>query len=234
MQYENAFFEQNKIMDRIRESFSGEERFALVETYGCQQNVNDSQKFEGMLMKMGYTLTKEREKADFILFNTCAVRENAEKKVFGNLGALKHLKAKKPSLIIAVCGCMTQQKDIAEKIKAKYRHVDMIFGTGAQDRFPAMLEEALEKNEKIMDLSRDDRITEGIPTNYDGGKGVCLDNVWLQQLLHILHSAVCARAREKQEKRRYFKGNSLPRGDGSEGNNASGTKREFLRKGYGT
>lgn len=169
MQSGNTFLKQNEIMERVKASFLGEEKLALVETYGCQQNVNDSQKFEGMLMKMGYTLTTEREKADFILFNTCAVRENAEKKVFGNLGALKHLKARKPSLIIAVCGCMTQQEDVAAKIKAKYRHVDMIFGTGAQDRFPAMLEEVLEKNEKIVDLSREDTITEGIPTNYDGG-----------------------------------------------------------------
>lgn len=168
--FEHIDFEKQKIiMDRVKASFGGREHYALVETYGCQQNVNDSQKFEGMLTQMGYTLTNEREKADFILFNTCAVRENAENKVFGNIGALKHLKEKKPSLIIAVSGCMTQQESAAERIKAKYRHVDMIFGTHSMHSFPAMLEEALETKNRIIDISANDFICEGIPTNYDGG-----------------------------------------------------------------
>jgi tRNA-2-methylthio-N6-dimethylallyladenosine synthase len=168
--FEYTDFEKQKtVEERVKDSFGGREHFALVETYGCQQNVNDSQKFEGMLMEMGYTLTKEREKADFILFNTCAVRENAENKVFGNIGALKHLKEKKPELIIAVSGCMTQQEEAADRIRAKYRHVDMIFGTHSMQRFPEMLEEVLEKKNRIIDISNHDLICEGIPTNYDGG-----------------------------------------------------------------
>ena len=127
--------------------------FALVETYGCQQNVNDSQRIEGMLIEMGYTLTDDREKADVIIFNTCAIRENAHARVFGNLGALKHLKEKKPSLIIGICGCMAQQEHIAKRIKAKYRHVGLIFGTHALWKFPSLLLNALEQNERVIDIS---------------------------------------------------------------------------------
>lgn len=163
------FNEQKTIMARVKALFSGEEKFALVETYGCQQNVNDSQKYEGMLQEMGYTLTADREKADLILFNTCAVRENAEKKVFGNIGALKHLKAKKPSLIIGVCGCMSQQEDVSKRLKSKYRHVDMVFGTHSMAEFPMMLEKVLMDNMRIIDTSSVDYICENVPTNYDGG-----------------------------------------------------------------
>lgn len=163
------FKEQEIIMDRVKALLGGKEMFALVETYGCQQNVNDSQKYEGMLQKMGYTLTSDREKADFILFNTCAVRENAEKKVFGNIGALKHLKTKKPSLIIGVCGCMSQQEDVRGRLKSKYRHVDLVFGTHSMAEFPSMVEKQLSERERIIDTSDVDYICENVPTNYDGG-----------------------------------------------------------------
>lgn len=163
------FKEQEIIMERVRTFFGGQEKFALVETYGCQQNVNDSQKYEGMLQKMGYSLTTDREKADFILFNTCAVRENAEKKVFGNIGALKHLKAKKPSMVIGVCGCMSQQEDVAKRLKEKYRHVDMVFGTHSMAEFPQMLERVLNDSTRIINTDDVDYICENVPTNYDGG-----------------------------------------------------------------
>lgn len=163
------FKEQEIIMARVKALLNGEERFALVETYGCQQNVNDSQKYEGMLLKMGYTLTDDREKADFILFNTCAVRENAEKKVFGNIGALKHLKAKKPDMVIAIAGCMSQQEDVSKRLKSKYRHVDMVFGTHSMAQFPEMLEKVLCEKNRIIDNTAVDYICENVPTNYDGG-----------------------------------------------------------------
>ena len=156
-------------MASIKNSIKGQAMYALVETYGCQQNVNDSQRIEGMLMEMGYTLTGDREKADVIIFNTCAIRENAHSKVFGNLGALKHLKAKKPSLIIGVCGCMAQQEHIAKRIKSKYRHVGLVFGTHALYKFPALLSDALEQNERVIDISGEGSIAEGLPVNYDGG-----------------------------------------------------------------
>ncbi len=161
--------EQKDIMERVRRGLGGGEHYALVETYGCQQNVNDSQRIEGMLIEMGYTLTNDKKKADVIIFNTCAVRENAELKVYGTLGALKHLKAKKPSLIIGVCGCMVQQKSIAEKIRAKYRHTDLIFGTHMLWKFPQLFLQATEHRERVFDISGSGAIAEGLPVNYDGG-----------------------------------------------------------------
>ena len=156
-------------MASIKNSIKGQAMFALVETYGCQQNVNDSQRIEGMLMQMGYALTDDRQKADVIIFNTCAIRENAHAKVFGNLGALKHLKEKKPSLIIGVCGCMVQQEHIVKRIKSKYRHVGLVFGTNVLWKFPSLLSDALEQNERVIDISGEGSIAEGLPVNYDGG-----------------------------------------------------------------
>ena len=143
--------------------------YAMVETYGCQQNVNDSQRIEGMLMEMGFSLTNEREKADVIIFNTCAIRENAHERVYGNLGALKHLKAKKPSLIIGICGCMVQQEHIAKRVKSKFRHVDLIFGTHVLWRLPELLSDVMEYRERLTDISGEGVIAEGLPVNYDGG-----------------------------------------------------------------
>jgi len=160
---------QEEYIKSIKTSLSGETKYAMVETYGCQQNVNDSQRIEGMLLKMGYTLTDDREKADVIIFNTCAIRENAHERVYGNLGALKHTKARKPSLIIGICGCMVQQPEIAKRVKSKYRHVDLIFGTHVLWKFPSLLYEVMEKNERVIDISGEGVICEGIPVNYDGG-----------------------------------------------------------------
>ena len=156
-------------MEKVKNSINGQALFAMVETFGCQQNVNDSQRIEGMLLQMGFSLTDEREMADVIIFNTCAIRENAHAKVFGNLGALKHLKEKKPSLIIGVCGCMAQQEHIAKRIKSKYRHVDLVFGTHALWKFPSLLSDVMEQRERIIDISGEGNIAEGLPVNYDGG-----------------------------------------------------------------
>ena len=94
---------------------------ACVVTFGCQQNVSDSEKLKGMLVSMGYLLTEIWEEADFIIFNTCAVRGHAEDRVYGNIGKVKSLKKNNPRLISAVCGCMAQQETVAEKIKKSYR-----------------------------------------------------------------------------------------------------------------
>lgn len=163
------FKEQEIVMARVKALLGGEEKFALVETYGCQQNVNDSQKYEGILQKMGYTLTSDREKADFIMFNTCAVRDHAEKKVFGNIGALKHLKAKKPDMIIAIAGCMSQQESVEKKMRKSYPHVDMILGTRAMADFPKYMETVLMEKKRVIDRREIDYVCENVPTNYDGG-----------------------------------------------------------------
>lgn len=138
---------------------------AFVETYGCQQNVSDSEILFGMLSDMGYEKAISKDDADIIIYNTCAVRENAELKVLGNLGALKHRKAKNPDLIIGVCGCMMQQKEVAEKIKKKYKHVDLVFGTHSLYYFPSLLSDVLSSHATVVDVREiDGQIAEDYPT----------------------------------------------------------------------
>ncbi len=136
---------QSEFINKIRSVFElkAQRPKAFVETYGCQQNSSDSEKIKGMLYDMGFDFCDTTAEADFILYNTCAVRENAEMRVFGNIGALKNLKRKKENLIIAVCGCMMQQEHIAKQIKSKYKHVDLVFGTHALYRFPELLDGVL-------------------------------------------------------------------------------------------
>ncbi|OQB14014.1 MAG: (Dimethylallyl)adenosine tRNA methylthiotransferase MiaB [Firmicutes bacterium ADurb.Bin193] len=117
-------------------------KMARVITYGCQQNENDSERIRGMLVEMGYTMTDENSLADVIIFNTCAVRDNAEKRVYGNIGALKAVKDKKPELLIGICGCMAQQQHVSDHIKKRFPYVDFVFGTHAISRFPQILHSA--------------------------------------------------------------------------------------------
>lgn len=158
---------------------NGHKPLALVHSYGCQQNVSDGEKIKGMLSLVGYDFTDDVEEAQFILYNTCAVRENAEDRVFGNLGDLKHLKENDPELIIGVCGCMAQQQHIADRIKSTYRQVDIVFGTFAYNDMFAMLWEVISKHKRIFDLSenhvdinedflqlRDDKIRAFVPIMY--------------------------------------------------------------------
>ncbi|MDW7671789.1 MAG: tRNA (N6-isopentenyl adenosine(37)-C2)-methylthiotransferase MiaB [Bacillota bacterium] len=114
----------------------------VIKTYGCQMNEHDSEKLAAMLGQMNYLEAEENEQADLIILNTCCVRENAELKVYGNLGELKHLKEKNPDLILAICGCMMQQKHVVEKIKKSYPFVDLVFGTHNLHRFPELLANA--------------------------------------------------------------------------------------------
>lgn len=141
---------------------------AFVETYGCQQNESDSERLKGMLCDMGYELCGETGEADLIIYNTCAVRENAELRVFGNLGALKHKKRKRPDMIIGVCGCMMQQEHIADAIRRKYKHVDMVFGTHALYRFPQILSGVMKSGDRVFDTADEDgSIFEGISLHRD-------------------------------------------------------------------
>ena len=114
---------------------------ALVDTFGCQQNVADGEVLMGMLREMGYELTRDEQQADVILLNTCAIREHAEKRVYGHLGRLSHTKAAKPDQIICLCGCMAQQKVVADKVKNSYHHVDLVLGPQAEWRLPELLRE---------------------------------------------------------------------------------------------
>ena len=124
----------------------------FVQTFGCQMNEHDSEKLSGMLTEMGYKKASCYEEADFIIFNTCAIRENAELKVYGHLGALKPLKAKNKDLIIAICGCMMQQKQVVSHIKTTYRHVDIIFGTHNLFKLPELVLNVLDKHCSITEI----------------------------------------------------------------------------------
>ncbi|MEG2811464.1 MAG: radical SAM protein, partial [Clostridium sp.] len=126
-------------------------------------NEEDSEKMAGMLEGMGYSKTDTRDEADVIIFNTCCVRENAELKVYGNLGELKHLKSKRPDIIIAIAGCMMQQKGVPEEIKRKYRFVDIIFGTHNLHRFPELLTNAIQGHSIIEVWDEAGEIREDIP-----------------------------------------------------------------------
>ena len=136
-------------------------------TMGCQLNENDSEKLCGMLEKMGYTKTEKQNDADLALFNTCCVRENAEDKLFGKLGELKRLKEQK-GIIIAIGGCMMQEKHITDKIKESYPFVDILFGTHTLHKFPEDLYKAIEEKRKLEDiLDIDGKIYEGLPIKRD-------------------------------------------------------------------
>ena len=125
--------------EKMRQLNEGKCKKVFVLTFGCQQNEADSEKLAGMSIDMGYTVTKDPQEADLILVNTCAIREHAEKKALSIIGQYKHIKAKRPETMIAVCGCMVVQDHRAEEIKFRYPYVDFIFGTSSLHRFPKLL-----------------------------------------------------------------------------------------------
>lgn len=166
------FFEQfgyiEKLKDLVLLRAKGDTPLAFVKTYGCQQNVSDGEKIKGMLFEMGYEFTDEEEKADLILFNTCAIRENAENRVFGNVGALKALKKSHPGMIIALCGCMMEQEHVAEKIKESFPFVDLVFGTHSLQDFPRLLYRTFTEPHRIFEKAEGgDTVVEGIPIKRD-------------------------------------------------------------------
>ena len=142
------------IKDKTDQHFTetGHRKKVCIVTYGCQMNEHDSEKLNAMLVDMGYEVTKKFEDSDLIIFNTCCVRENAELKVYGNLGHIKKLKESKPDLILAVCGCMMQQPQIVEEIKKKYKYVDLVFGTHNLINFPTLLEETLAGHGQVVEV----------------------------------------------------------------------------------
>lgn len=145
------------------------EKLYFIETWGCQMNEEDSEKLAGMLENMGYVRSNIRNEADIIIFNTCCVRENAELKVYGNLGELKALKRKNPDLIIAVSGCMMQQKGIPELIKRKYPHVDLIFGTHNIHRLPELVHNSMQSKSTLIEVwDAEGDIIEGLPIEREG------------------------------------------------------------------
>ena len=142
---------------------------ALVDTFGCQQNVADGEMLMGLLRDMGYELTDNEAVADVILLNTCAIRKHAEKRVYGHLGRLTHTKEAKPDQIICLCGCMAQQKVVADKIKNSYRHVDLVLGPQAEWRLPELLWEVISRRRRVFSIEDEHgRIAEDLPVVREG------------------------------------------------------------------
>ncbi|MGN0985314.1 MAG: tRNA (N6-isopentenyl adenosine(37)-C2)-methylthiotransferase MiaB [Candidatus Enterenecus sp.] len=142
---------------------------AWVDTYGCQQNEADSELLRGMLTEMGYEMTGSEKDADVIVINTCAIREHAEQRVFGNIGALVHGKRKNPNQIICLCGCMAQEPHVAERIRKSYQHVDLVFGPQALWRFPEFLRRVYLRRGRVFETEPSDgAIAEGLPVRRSG------------------------------------------------------------------
>lgn len=134
-----------------------------IESYGCQMNAHDSEKLAGMLTEIGYLPADGKDDADLILFNTCCVREHAEKRVFGNVGALKKRKDEHPGLLIAVCGCMMQQPEVAQKLYARYPFVNLVFGTHSLAEFPILLLRAMQGDRPLSVRDTEGDVVEGLP-----------------------------------------------------------------------
>ena len=164
-----------KVHSILNARFSEAAPKAFIHTYGCQGNVADSEHIKGMLVEMGYELCEKVEDADLILYNTCAIREHAEDRVFGNVGSLKKLKSEKPHLIIALCGCMMQQTHIAEKIKKSYPFVSLVFGTHVLHKLPELLSRTLTGGKRVFCTEESEGvIAEGLPYSRDSG-----ENAWI-------------------------------------------------------
>lgn len=156
---ENSILEtQNKNIEKVKKwnddyfEKTGKRRKFYCLTMGCQMNAHDSEKITAILSKMGYDKTDIENEADFIIYNTCCVRENAEEKVFGKLGFLKHLKRQNPDLIIALCGCMMQEDFVIDKIRQSYRYTDIIFGTFNFHKLPELILSRIETGEQVIDI----------------------------------------------------------------------------------
>lgn len=161
--------EYSKMVASVLEARFGGSPLAFVHTYGCQGNVSDSERIKGQLAAMGYGFTEDVGQADLVLFNTCAVREHAQDRVYGNIGALKPIKDKRPSMIIAVCGCMTQQPHVAAKLRKSYPFVDLVFGTHSLHRVPELLYKTLCGGKRVFEVfDSDGFIAEDIPVRRDG------------------------------------------------------------------
>lgn len=172
IKYEN-FNDENHYIELSAEVMAirarGDVPIACIRTYGCQQNVADSEKIKGMLSKMGFDFTEKAEDADFILFNTCAVREHAEDRVFGNVGALKNIKRKHPSVLIGLCGCMMEQKHVTDRLYKSFPFVGLVFGTHSLHKFPELFYNAVTAGKRVYETGIDDKtVYEGIPTRRDG------------------------------------------------------------------
>ncbi|MCI7003262.1 MAG: tRNA (N6-isopentenyl adenosine(37)-C2)-methylthiotransferase MiaB [Clostridia bacterium] len=148
--------------------------FYTIVTFGCQMNVHESEKIAGMLENMGYAPTEDKEKADIIVFNTCAIREGAEDRALGNIGNLKKMKKANPNKIIAVAGCMTQQKQVAEKLFKTFPFIDIIVGTHNLYELPTLINKKLNEHKRTLENIEQADINENVPVTRTSG-----ENAWV-------------------------------------------------------
>ena len=160
---------QRDFETKIRDMHAQRPLRAMVDTFGCQQNVADSQHIMGMLEAMGCTFTDDPAQADVVVLNTCAIRDHAEKRVYGNLGALTHTKKANPQQVICLCGCMAQRPEVAEKVRQSYRHVDLVFGPQALWKFPELLYQVYTQRRRVFSVADEHgSIAEGMPVVREG------------------------------------------------------------------
>lgn len=158
------FMEKGKALVASLSEQAGHPMTFCVTTFGCQMNARDSEKLVGILEQMGYIEEAEEEKADFVIFNTCTVRENANQRVYGRLGQLSRVKKQNPYMMIGLCGCMMQEPEVVEKIKKSYRYVDLIFGTHNIYKFAELIVTRLQSQRMVIDIWKDtDQIVEDLP-----------------------------------------------------------------------
>ena len=175
----NNDFSIDNLKNLVTATYGDTQPLCYLHSFGCQQNATDGEKLKNLISKIGYGFTDETEKASLIILNTCAVREHAEDRVFGNIGRFKRLKKEKPDTIICICGCMAQQKHIAERIKNNYRQVDLVFGTFALNEFYEMLYNVLKTKSRVFNITerqeeinenfkqlRDNKVKASVPIMY--------------------------------------------------------------------
>lgn len=156
-------------VQEVRQITEGKDLKFTLRTYGCQMNEHDSETIAGILMQLGYEPTDDEDEADVVLFNTCAVRENAEDKVFGELGHMKRRKRNNPNLILGVCGCMSQEEGVVNRILKSFQQVDLIFGTHNIHRLPVLLRDAMYSKEMVIEVwSKEGDIIENMPKIREG------------------------------------------------------------------
>ena len=163
---------QQEFEKKIAAMFAAREAHptACVDTFGCQQNVADGQKLMGMLTECGFTMTEDAKEADLVILNTCAIREHAEQRVFGNLGILTHSKKENPEQVICLCGCMAQEERVSKRIRESYRHVDLVFGPQALWKFPELLWQVYTTHKRVFSVADEHgTIAEGIPVVREKG-----------------------------------------------------------------
>ncbi len=165
LEIQKDFIKKIKKLNDDFEKENSRKKTMFISTFGCQMNAHDSEKIEGMLGEMGFVRADEEKNADFIIYNTCCVRENAENKVYGNLGYLKHAKETNPFMKIALCGCMMQEENVVETIRKKYRHVDIVFGTFNLYKLPELIYTNIETSSPVFDIWKEHKeIVEDLPS----------------------------------------------------------------------